>query len=132
MFNTSYLLLLLIVFRFFWIPNLYCFEYLNLIELIMKLKHVFLGFFMGFVLISNAQSSSKEVLFTIDDKPFYQLEGTITKDVSILKADARSDEDVTPPLAQSIQLSFRDSSKNRCRIIQTAILTTPTPIDYAP
>lgn len=77
------------------------------------------------------RGSQLKAFVSIDDKPFYQLEGTITKDVSILKTDARSDEEMTPPLAQSIQLSFRDSSKNRCRVVQTAIITTPTSIDYS-
>ena len=37
----------------------------------MKLKHVFLGLILGFVLVAKAQTNTKEVLFTIDDKSFY-------------------------------------------------------------
>ena len=68
---------------------------------------------------------------SLDDKPFYQLEGTNTKGVSILKFNARSDEEKKPPLIQSIQVSYRDSSKNLCKITQMAIITLPTTIDYS-
>jgi hypothetical protein len=73
-----------------------------------------------------------KAFISLDDKPFYQLEGTVTKGVSIVKPNAASNEKVKPPLAQSIQLSYRDSSKQLCRLIQAAVITTPTTIDYSP
>jgi putative lipoic acid-binding regulatory protein len=82
------------------------------------------------------RGTQTKIFMSMDDKPFLQLEGTVTKGVSILKPATSSnidslDESKTP-LAKSIQLSFRDSSKNLCRIIQAAVITVPTPIDYVP
>jgi peptidyl-prolyl cis-trans isomerase SurA len=37
----------------------------------MKLKQLFLGLIMCLAFTSNAQNKSKEVLFTINDKPYY-------------------------------------------------------------
>lgn len=59
----------------------------------MKLKHVFLGFLMGFFLVANAQSSSKEVLFTIDDQPFYTDEfiRVYNKNLDLVKDESQKD-----------------------------------------
>jgi hypothetical protein len=82
------------------------------------------------------RGTQTKLFISLDDKPFFQLEGTVTKDVSILKPATSSNIDSLdqnkPPLASAIKLSYRDSSKNLCRIIQTAIISNPTPIDYVP
>ncbi len=59
----------------------------------MKLKHVFLGLLMGFVLVAKAQTSSKEVLFTIDDKPFYTDEfiRVYNKNLDLVKDESQKD-----------------------------------------
>ena len=59
----------------------------------MKLKHIFLGFLMGFVLVTNAQTSSKEVLFTINDKPFYTDEfiRVYNKNLDLVKDESQKD-----------------------------------------
>lgn len=84
------------------------------------------------VAVEMERGTQTKTFISLDDKPFYQLEGTNVKGVSILKPNARSDEEVKPPLAQSIQISLRDSSKQLNRIIQLAVVTLPTPIDYSP
>ena len=80
------------------------------------------------------RGTQTKAFISLDDKPFFQLEGTVTKGISILKPATSSNinslDDSKPPLAQSIQLSYRDSSKNLCRLIQTAVITNPTSIDY--
>ena len=59
----------------------------------MKLKHIFLGFLMGFVLVTNAQTSSKEVLFTINDKPFYidEFIRVYNKNLDLVKDESQKD-----------------------------------------
>ena len=59
----------------------------------MKLKLVFLGFLMGFVLVAKAQTSSKEVLFTIDNKPFYTDEfiRVYNKNLDLVKDESQKD-----------------------------------------
>ncbi|MFZ4106355.1 peptidylprolyl isomerase [Flavobacterium sp.] len=59
----------------------------------MKLKHVFLGFMMGFVLATKAQTSTKEVLFAIEDKPFYTDEfvRVYNKNLDLVKDESQKD-----------------------------------------
>jgi peptidyl-prolyl cis-trans isomerase SurA len=59
----------------------------------MKLKHVFLGLMMGFVLATKAQTSTKEVLFAIEDKPFYTDEfiRVYNKNLDLVKDESQKD-----------------------------------------
>jgi peptidyl-prolyl cis-trans isomerase SurA len=59
----------------------------------MKLKHIFLGLLMGFVVVAKAQMSSKEVLFTINDKPYYTDEfiRVYNKNLDLVKDESQKD-----------------------------------------
>ncbi|ESU29268.1 peptidyl-prolyl cis-trans isomerase [Flavobacterium limnosediminis JC2902] len=59
----------------------------------MKLKQVLLGLFMAANAVSFAQENKKEVLFTIDDKPFYTDEFTrvYKKNLELVKDDSQKD-----------------------------------------
>ena len=59
----------------------------------MKLKHVFLGLILGFVLVAKAQTNTKEVLFTIDDKSFYTDEfiRVYNKNLDLVKDESQKD-----------------------------------------
>jgi peptidyl-prolyl cis-trans isomerase SurA len=59
----------------------------------MKLKNLFLGLFMIVALMSNAQSNSKEVLFTIDGKPYYTDEfiRVYNKNLDLVKDESQKD-----------------------------------------
>jgi hypothetical protein len=83
------------------------------------------------VLTETERGSEVKAFVSIDEAPFYQLEGTVTKGISILKPNSSSDYSGKPPLVKTIQMSYRDSSKNLCRILQAAIITSPTTIDYS-
>jgi peptidyl-prolyl cis-trans isomerase SurA len=65
----------------------------------MKLKHLFLGLFMGFSFMASAQAS-KEVLFTINDKPYYTDEfiRVYNKNLDLVKDESQKD------LAQYLEL----------------------------
>lgn len=65
----------------------------------MKLKHLFLGLLMGFSFIAKAQAT-KEVLFTINDKPYYTDEfiRVYNKNLDLVKDESQKD------LAQYLEL----------------------------
>lgn len=68
---------------------------------------------------------------SIDDGDFYQIQGSITKGFSTLKIHSKDIKSVpTPPLAREIKISWRDSSKQLCRIIQSSIIYVSTTMDY--
>jgi len=68
----------------------------------------------------------------LDDDDFYEIQGTVTKGVSILKIHSKDTKSiVTPPLAREIRISWRDSSKQLCRLIQSAIIFIPGTMDYS-
>lgn len=77
------------------------------------------------------RGSMTKAFVNINDKQFYELEGTVTKGISIVKTNSNSDDNIKPPLAQSIQISYRDGSMQLCRIIQMGLISSPTPIDYS-
>lgn len=59
----------------------------------MKLKQVLLGFFIAANAVSFAQEVKKEVLFTIDDKPFYtdEFSRVYKKNLDLVKDDSQKD-----------------------------------------
>ena len=59
----------------------------------MKLKYLFLGLILGFAMIATAQKSSKEVLFTINDKPYYTDEfiRVYNKNLDLVKDESQKD-----------------------------------------
>lgn len=69
------------------------------------------------------------VSFGEDD--FYELEGSATKGVSILKIHPQNkDTETTPSPTREIRLSWRDSSKQLCRLTQGSIVFLPTTMNY--
>jgi peptidyl-prolyl cis-trans isomerase SurA len=59
----------------------------------MKLKQLFLGLIMCLAFTSNAQNKSKEVLFTINDKPYYTDEfvRVYNKNLDLVKDESQKD-----------------------------------------
>ena len=57
------------------------------------MKKVFLGFLILFLSQINAQNKPKEVLFTIDDKPFYvdEFERVYNKNLDLVKDESQKD-----------------------------------------
>ena len=74
----------------------------------------------------SERSSSLKVFASLDDSQYYELEGTSTKGYSTLKFKSNTDDKTSPPMAKLAQISYRDSSPQRCRLIQSAIITNPT------
>ena len=68
----------------------------------------------------------------LDDDDFYEVSGTVTKGVSIVKIHSKDIKSIpTPPSAREIKISWRDSSKQLCRIIQTSVIFIPGTMDYS-
>ena len=68
----------------------------------------------------------------LDDEDFYEIQGTVTKGVSILKVHSKDRKAIpTPPIAREIMVSWRDSSKQLCRLVQTSIIFIPGTMDYS-
>ena len=59
----------------------------------MKLKYLFLGLILGFAVMATAQKNSKEVLFTINDKPYYTDEfiRVYNKNLDLVKDESQKD-----------------------------------------
>ena len=77
---------------------------------------------MAIVTRSKRGSMVKCYVALDDDLDFYEVQGTVEKGVSILKVGSRDKANMTsPPLAREIKVSWRDSSKQLCRLNQAAI-----------
>ena len=59
----------------------------------MKIKHLFFGLFLSMPLITFAQSIKKEVLFTIDSKPYYtdEFSRIYNKNLDLVKDESQKD-----------------------------------------
>lgn len=67
---------------------------------------------------------------SIDSGDFYEIEGTASKGVSILKVHSQNRRSIpTPPIARKMQISWRDGSLQLCRLIQSAIVFTPSTME---
>lgn len=75
------------------------------------------------------RGSQVKAFVSLDKDRFYELEGTATKGVSILKVHSPNKTQKQSPICKKIKISYRDSSKQRCRINQFALIYTPTTID---
>lgn len=72
------------------------------------------------------RGSQMKCLISVDREPFYELAGTVKKGVSILKVNSEDAEKTKPVLCRKIRISYRDASKQLCRINQCAITYVPT------
>jgi hypothetical protein len=69
---------------------------------------------------------------SLDEGDFYEVAGTVTKGVSIVKIHSKDLKSLpTPPNAREIKISWRDSSKQLCRILQTSIIFIPGTMDFS-
>jgi hypothetical protein len=76
------------------------------------------------------RGSLMKCFVALDDGDFYELEGTVSKGVSIIKVHSNDRKgNPSPPIAREIRVSWRDSSKQICRLNQTAIVFIPGNMD---
>lgn len=72
------------------------------------------------------RGSLMTTMISLDGDPFYEIEGTNKKGITPLKITARDEQSTEPVLCKRVQLSFRESSKQLCRLVQVAIVYVPT------
>lgn len=79
----------------------------------MKLKQVLLGLFIAANAVSFAQDNKKEVLFTIDDKPFYTEEfaRVYKKNLDLVKDDSQKDLNLYLDLFIGYKLKVEKANK---------------------
>jgi hypothetical protein len=73
------------------------------------------------IIIETERGSGLRVFVSLDRAPWYELNGQAIKGATILKINNRDDDKGTMARGRTIRLSFRDSSKQRCRILRAAI-----------
>lgn len=78
------------------------------------------------------RGSQMKCYVSLDREPFYELQGTVTKGVSVLKVHSNTPTKGNPRPCRKMKLSYRDSSKQRCRLNQLAIIYAPTTMDTKP
>jgi hypothetical protein len=68
----------------------------------------------------------------IDGGDFYEIQGTASKGVSILKVHSQDKRNIpSPPITRKMKVSWRDGSAQLCRLIQSAIVFVPGTMDYS-
>lgn len=72
------------------------------------------------------RGASMECFVALDDDDFYPIVGTFRKGISTLKITSKDPQRVQPTPCRKIRVSFRDSSKQKCKLLQTAIVYSPT------
>jgi hypothetical protein len=83
------------------------------------------------IVTRTERGSSMKCFVAFDESDFYEIEGQITKGTSIIKIKDQDTLIPMPALARKVRISWRDSSKQLCRITQGAILYLPTTMDYS-
>lgn len=78
------------------------------------------------------RGSQLKCFASLDKGDFYELKGTIGKGISVIKFNPDGDEKQTPPMCRKVKLSYRDSSKQLCRINQLALAYSPSTIQTIP
>lgn len=82
------------------------------------------------VITNMHRGSLVTTMVSIDGGDFYEIEGTNRKGITPLKITQKDKQDTAPVNCRKIQLSFRESSKQLCRLVQAAIIYNPTTINY--
>ena len=65
-------------------------------------------------------------MVSLDKEDFYEITGTNKKGSSQLRITAQDPDQTQPVTCRKIKLSFRDSSKQLCRLTQASIVFQPT------
>lgn len=94
---------------------------------VLELSPTFETFASPLSVVTRLQRGTMTKCFiALEDEDFYELQGTVTKGVSIMKVHSRSKTKApSPPIARKLRISWRDSSKQLCRLIQTALISIP-------
>ncbi|MFA6315578.1 MAG: hypothetical protein WC648_04400 [Candidatus Paceibacterota bacterium] len=97
----------------------------------LQLNQSFEVFSTPLAIVNRTQrGNSMKCFVALDDGDYYELQGTVSKGVSTLKIHSIDKSNIpSPPLAREIRISWRDSSKQLCRLIQTSIIFSGNTMD---
>ena len=77
------------------------------------------------VIVESERGSSMECFVSIDGEQFYSLEGQAEKGISRLRVNGVNAGVGSPNVGHNIALSFRDGSKQKCKIGRVAVTFLP-------
>lgn len=77
------------------------------------------------IIESERGTSTKIFVSTTEEIEWHELEGTVSKGISVLKFNPRDDDRGTPVQCRILKISIRDSSKQRPVISRLSVLFTP-------
>ena len=79
-------------------------------------------------LLTEAERGAAMKLFVNleNEEEYYQVDGTITKGLSVTKITDKDNSRGKPPYCRLISLSIRDSSKQLCKLSRMTLVTLPT------
>lgn len=77
------------------------------------------------IILESERGSSVQCFVSLDDGDYYPIEGNLEKGISKLKIHAPDDSEGKPPVTHYIALSFRDGSKQRCKLGRAALTYVP-------
>jgi hypothetical protein len=75
------------------------------------------------------RGASMECFVALDDDDFYPVDGVFKKGISTLKVTSKDPQKTTPVSCRKIRVSFRDSSKQKCKLLQASVAYSPTSIE---
>ncbi len=78
------------------------------------------------IIVEVERGSGMTCFISLDNGPFYALQGKIIKGCAIIKVVGKDEDSNTPPKARKINISIRDFSKQICKISKMAVLYMPT------
>lgn len=97
-----------------------------------QLMDEFETFAIPLAIVTKSQRGSLIKCFVaLGDDDFYELDGSATKGTSLIKVHPRSrDTESTPGPVREIRISWRDSSKQLCRLTQGGVIFLPATMSY--
>jgi len=85
---------------------------------------------IAIVVDTERGSSMKAFVSMVEGSPeYYELDGTIEKGISIIKVHGKDPDRGDPPACRLMDLSFRDSSKQICKIKRASVIFLPGNMD---
>jgi hypothetical protein len=78
------------------------------------------------IIIETERGSGIKCFVSLDNQPFYEIEGEAVKGCTILHISGRDVNDNKPPSCRRIKLSIRDYTKKLCKFGRVAIIYTET------
>lgn len=84
------------------------------------------------IVVESERGSLMEAFVSLDEEPYYGIEGTAEKGITRLRVHDRDDNRGEPPVAHFMSVSLRDGSKQRCKIGRAAITFVPAGVSNPP